>query len=90
MTIKLYVGITCIPGREEYLEKTLTSFSQQKYLPNKVFISYCTKYTRFPDKNFDKSIIDKFKNDNLFFCLLYVVVNIALKLVSLLKKSFKL
>ena len=66
MTIKLYVGITCIPGREEYLEKTLTSFTQQKVLPQKVFVSYCKNYTRFPEKNFNKSIIEKFKNDELF------------------------
>lgn len=63
---KLYVGITCIPGREGHFDKCLGALKNQKKLPEKVFISYCKNYNRFPDKNFDKNLISKYKNDPLF------------------------
>ena len=35
--LKIYVGITCLPGREDNFEKCLNSFLNQSKLPEKVF-----------------------------------------------------
>jgi hypothetical protein len=64
--LKIYVGVTCLPGRENNFEKCLNSFLEQKRLPEKVFISYCKNYRRFPDKKFDTNMIEKFKQYPIF------------------------
>lgn len=64
--VKIYVGVTCLPGREDNFEKCLDSFLKQKRLPEKVFITYCKNYTRFPDKKFDTTMLDKFNSESIF------------------------
>uniref|UniRef100_A0A6C0BTL7 Glycosyltransferase n=1 Tax=viral metagenome TaxID=1070528 RepID=A0A6C0BTL7_9ZZZZ len=64
--LQLYVGLTCLPGREDNFEKCLNSFISQKRQPNKVFVSYCSTYKRFPDSKFDIKLIEKFKDNELF------------------------
>jgi hypothetical protein len=64
--LKIYVGITCIPGRENNFDKCLNSFINQKKLPEKVFVTYCKNYVRFPDKKFDTSMFEKYKSNTMF------------------------
>ena len=64
--LKIYVGLTCLPGREDNFEKCLKSFLNQSTLPEKVFVTYCKNYTRFPDKKFDTSMFEQFKEHSVF------------------------
>ena len=59
------VGISTIPGREKFLYKTLNSLLQQTVLPNKIILSYCKSYKRFPDKKINMSILNHFKTDRV-------------------------
>lgn len=64
--INIYIGITCLPKRDNNFDKCLESFKSQDMRPKKVFISYCKNYIRFPELNFNIELIEKYKNDDLF------------------------
>ena len=66
MSLKFYVGVTCLPSREENLKKCLNSFIKQNNKPEKVFVSYCKKYKRFPELSFNTSVLEEFKNNSMF------------------------
>lgn len=58
--IKIYVSLTSIPTREHNLTIAIKSLLEQTYLPDKIFITICEKYIRFPDKKFDYSVLDEY------------------------------
>ena len=59
------VGLSTIPGREKFLFKTLNSLLKQTILPNKIILSYCKNYKRFPNKKIDLNILNHFKTDRI-------------------------
>ena len=61
--ISIYLGLTCIPGREKYFSDCIKSLINQKKTAKKIFISYCENYVRFKDQHFDEKLIDEFKNE---------------------------
>ena len=62
---KVVVGLSTIPDREDKVVKSIDSLLSQTYKPEKIILTICKKYKRFPDKRFDKTVLDKYKDNDL-------------------------
>ena len=63
--IKLYASVTSIPGREYYLVKAIDSLLKQKISLDKIYITICDSYVRFPNEQFNVKVLNKYKNNNI-------------------------
>ena len=65
--VDIYLSIAVIPGREDKLERCLKTIMKQEVMPKKIFISICTNYKRFPDKQYNRELyLNKYLENDLF------------------------
>lgn len=65
--VDIYLSIAVIPGREDKLERCLKTIMKQEVMPKKIFISVCTNYKRFPDKQYNRELyLNKYLENDLF------------------------
>jgi hypothetical protein len=59
----IIVGLTSFPGREKSIGKSINTILKQTKLPDKIIISICHDYKRFPNILYDERYLEKYKNN---------------------------
>lgn len=59
MKLNIIIGMTSIPDREDCAVETIKSILNQSLLPDKIILTICNTYERFPNKKYNVNYIKK-------------------------------
>lgn len=57
--LPIYISMTTIPARLQYIHKTIDSILEQTVQPIKIFLNIPKRYYRFPDEKISKELCDE-------------------------------